>query len=154
MGKPEPRNSSSSLSDRIIPVKRRRAVPYPFVLDALAELPTETRMMFGCLAIYLGDRIVLMLRDRQQGTVDNGVWLATTEEHRDSLREEFPSMRSIDLFGKQSTGWQILPADSVDFETAALRACEMIGAGDPRIGKVPKSRRSAKSIKAKKSRAV
>lgn len=127
--------------DRISPVKRRKPVPYEFVLEALAHLPTETRTMFGCLAVYLGDKIVLILRDRRDPPADNGVWLATTEEHHESLGREFPSMRSIQLFGKRITGWQVLPADAGDFEEAALHACELIVARDPRIGKVPKSRR-------------
>jgi hypothetical protein len=43
-------------------------------------------------------------------------------------------MRSIQVFGKMVTGWQVLPADAKDFEEAALRACELVLAGDPRIG--------------------
>jgi len=73
-----------------------------------------------------------------------GIGLATTEEHHESLRREFPSMRSIAVLGKGVTSWQTLPADAPDFEEAALRACELIVAGDPRIGKVPKSRRRSK----------
>jgi hypothetical protein len=73
------------------------------------------------------------------------VWLATTEEHHESLRREFPNMRSIQAFGNKVTGWQVLPADALDFEEAALRACELIAAGDPRIGKVPGARRAAGS---------
>jgi hypothetical protein len=126
--------------ERIFPVRRRKAVPHEFVLDALADLPTETRTMFGCLAVYLGDKIVLLLRDGRDPPADNGVWLATTEEHHESLAREFPSMRSIQLFGKGITGWQVLPSDAPDFEQAALHACELIAARDPRIGKVPKSR--------------
>jgi hypothetical protein len=61
------------------------------------------------------------------------------------LRREFPSMRSIQLFGKEVTGWQVLPADAADFEEAAIRACELIIARDPRIGKVPKSRGKSKA---------
>jgi hypothetical protein len=49
-------------------------------------------------------------------------------------------MRSIQLFEKDPTNWQVLPTDAPDFEEAALRACELILARDPRIGKVPKSR--------------
>jgi hypothetical protein len=30
-------------------------------------------------------------------------------------------MRSIQVFGKMVTGWQVLPADAKDFEEAALR---------------------------------
>jgi hypothetical protein len=139
-----PRRETGFLpDDRILPVKRRKALPYPFVLEALAPLAIETRSMFGCLAVYVGDKIVLLLRDRQSETADNGVWLATTQEHHDSLRREFPHMRSIQLFGKQVTGWQVLPADAPDFEQAALLACERIVARDPRIGKVPKSRRKS-----------
>ena len=75
-------------------------------------------------------------------TEDNGVWLATTEDHHQSLRREFPNMRSIRVLGKKVTGWQVLPADARDFEEAALRACELVLAGDPRIGKVPGARRA------------
>ena len=100
MRKPRPNKASLPLDDRIFPVKQRKAIPYQFVLDALADLPTETRTMFGCLAVYLGDKIVFILRDRRDPPADNGVWLATTEEHHGSLAREFPSMRSIQLFGR------------------------------------------------------
>jgi len=102
--------------------------------------------MFGCLATYVKDKIVLILRDKLQNTADNGVWLATTEEHHESLRREFPNMRSIQVLGKPVTGWQVLPTDAPDFEESAVRACELILAGDPRIGKVPGSRRPAKKL--------
>jgi len=98
--------------------------------------------MFGCLAVYVEDKIVLVLRDKRDETADNGVWLATTEEHHESLRREFPNMRSIQVFGKEVTGWQVLPSDAPNFEEAALRACELIVARDPRIGKVPGRRRA------------
>jgi hypothetical protein len=140
---PKPRRSAPP-PDALFPVKKRRAVPYEFVLDALAPVPVETRSMFGCLAIYLAGKIVLILRDRKSGTADNGVWLATTEEHHESLGREFPNMRSIQLFGKEETGWQVLPVDAPDFEQAALRACELVIDRDRRIGKVPKSRKQSK----------
>jgi len=101
--------------------------------------------MFSCLGVYVGPKIVFALRDRPTETQDNGVWLATTVEHHDSLRLEFPNMRSIKVLGKEVTGWQLLPAGAPDFETAALRACELVIARDPRIGKIPKPRRSAPS---------
>jgi hypothetical protein len=98
------------------------------------------------------------LREKQGGSADDGVWLATTVEHHDSLRREFPNMRSIALLGREVTHWQLLPADAPDFEESALRACELIMARDPRIGKVPKSRakksKQTKTVKAgAKSRA-
>jgi hypothetical protein len=124
-------------------IQRRRTVPYEFVLDALSPISPWSRPMFGCLAVYVEDKIVLALRDKQEHPEDNGVWLATTQEQHESLHREFPNMRSIGLLGKRVTGWQVLPADSVDFEEAALRACELIVAGDLRIGKVPGTRRAS-----------
>jgi hypothetical protein len=138
------RKAGRSASENLFPVKTRKPVPYAFVLDAISQLPIETRSMFGCLAVYVGDKIVLMLREKQKQIEDNGLWLATTKEHHQTLRREFPNMRSIQLLGKEVTGWQVLPADAADFESAALRACELILARDPRIGKVPKGRRPRK----------
>jgi len=138
------RKAARSANEKLFPVKHRKPAPYAFVLDAVSRLPIETRSMFGCLAVYVGDKIVLMLRERQIQVEDNGVWLATTKEHHQSLRSEFPHMRSIQQFGREVTGWQVLPADAPDFESAALRACELILARDPRIGKVPKGRRPRK----------
>jgi hypothetical protein len=89
------------------------------------------------------EKIVLALRDKQDHAEDNGVWLATTKEHHESLRREFPNMRSIHVLRSPVTAWQVLPADEVDFEAAALRACELVVAGDPRIGKIPGAKRSA-----------
>jgi hypothetical protein len=129
---------------------KRKTVPYAFVLDALEGLLPVTRPFFGCLAVYVGPRIVLILREKSGGTGDDGVWLATTEAHHESLRREFPNMRSIGLFGRDVTHWQLLPADAPDFEESALRACELIVAGDPRIGKVPKPRRAKTTKRAKR----
>ena len=143
MSKSRRQNQLPGLDESLLP-KRRKPIPHTFVLDAIASLSPYTRPMFGCLAIYVKDKIVLILRDKPTSTVDNGVWLATTEEHHQSLRREFPNMRSIQVLGKPVTGWQVLPADAPDFETTSLRACELVLAEDPRIGKVPGTR-TAKS---------
>lgn len=119
-------------------------MPHEFVLDEIVSLSPVTRPMFGCVAVYVEDKIVLILRDKPKSTADNGVWLATAVEHHESLRREFPRMRSIRLFGKKPTQWQVLPADDPDFEAAAMRACRLILARDPRIGKVPKVRSARK----------
>lgn len=127
--------------------KPRKPAPYEFVLDALSALQPRTNPMFGCLAVYVGAKIMLVLRDKPGGR-DNGVWLATTREHHDSLRRDFPSMRSIGVLGKDVTGWQVLPAAAPDFEEAALHACELIAARDPRIGKIPGAKKKAKRARA------
>ena len=147
MSKPRRNTAFLPLDDTPFAVKQRKPVPHEFVLDAIASLSPRTHPMFGCLAVYVSDKvqdkIVLILRDKSGQTADNGVWLATTQEHHQSLRQEFPNMRSIQVLGKKVTGWQVLPADAEDFEQAALHACELVLAGDPRIGKVPGARRSS-----------
>ena len=129
--------------------KARKQVPHEFVLDALSALSPITRPMFGCLAVYVEEKIVVILREKPGYPTDNGVWLATSEEHHQSLRSEFPYMRSIGLLGKKITGWQVLPSDAPDFEESALRACDLVLARDPRIGKVPQSRRKSRTKKQK-----
>jgi hypothetical protein len=144
---------SATSADSLLPVGTRKPVPHEFVLEALASLSPYTRPMFGCLAVYVQDKIVLILRDKPTHTADNGVWLATAAEHHKSLRREFPNMRSVRIFKKPVTDWQVLPTDAPDFEAAALRACELLLAGDPRIGKVPGERRAAGSQTKKSSKA-
>jgi hypothetical protein len=122
--------------ERFVP-KTRKAVPYEFVLDTLSPLEPRTRPMFGCLAGHVAEKIVFSLQEKREPHADNGDWLATAREHHESLRREFPSMRSIRGLGKGVTGWQVLPADAPDFEDAALAACELVLARDPRIGKAP-----------------
>jgi hypothetical protein len=123
-------------------VKRRKAVPHEFVLDAIVSLSPVTHPMFSCLAVYVDDKIVFILRDKHDKSANNGVWLAISREHHADLGREFPHMRSIWILGKKMTGWQVLPVDAPDFEEAALRACELVIARDPRIGRVPRARRS------------
>lgn len=126
-----------------LPVARRKNVPHEFVLEVLASISPETRPLFSTLAVYVKNKIVFALRDKHdRAAYDNGIWLATTKEHHKSLRQNFPSMRSIRVLGKKITGWQLLPVDAPDFEESAMRACEFVLVGDPRIGKIPASRRS------------
>lgn len=95
------------------------------------------RPMFGCYAIYVDEKLVLILRERKDHPFDNGVWLATVEEFHDELKEIFPCMRSVRLLGGKRTVWQNLPVTDERFEELVLEACEMILRNDPRIGKIP-----------------
>ena len=40
--------------DALFAAKPRKVMPHAFVLEALAPLAPETRLMFGCLAVYVG----------------------------------------------------------------------------------------------------
>jgi hypothetical protein len=134
---------------------KRKSPPHPFILEALAPLQPEVRPMFSGYAVYVGDKIVAMLRDQAKSPQDNGMWLVlseTIDPASRALRKEFPSIRKIDLLGGAIHHWLILPADGPDFEAESLHACDLILARDPRIGRVPKSRRTPSPKKsAKKS---
>ena len=115
-------------------------IPFNFVLEYLSSAHIVIRPMFGCHAIYTSNKIVFILRNKKDYPKDNGVWLAPTLDHHESLKTDFPSMRSISLFGNGTSGWQNLPDDANDFEELVIKACLLILKGDRRIGKVPKPR--------------
>jgi hypothetical protein len=124
---------------------KRRSAPYPFILEALAPLEPEVRPMFSGFAVYVGEKIVLMLRDSPKQSEDNGVWLVFSETANLSdprTRQDFPSLRLINLLGGKIAHWRLIPADSPTFESEALRACELLHRHDVRFGRVPQSRRS------------
>ena len=66
---------------------KRRSAPYPFIIEALASLKPEIRPMFSGFAVYVGEKIVLMLRDSPKQREDNGVWIVFSETAR-----AFPEM--------------------------------------------------------------
>ena len=99
--------------------------------------------MFGCHALYVGEKIILILRERKDHTEDNGVWIATSSEHHASLKKEFPSLRSIQVLGEKETEWQNISAGADDFESSVIRICELIKKGDKRIGKIPKRKKKS-----------
>lgn len=125
--------------------KKRKSAPYPFLTEALAPVAPEIRPMFSGYAVYIGDKIVCMLRDSLKGPVDNGLWLVlseSTDPADTSLRKDFPSIRRIVLLGGKINHWLLIPADGPDFETESLHACNLISRRDPRIGRIPQSRQS------------
>jgi hypothetical protein len=122
-----------------------KSIPYPFILEALAPLHPEVRPMFSGHAVYIGDKIVFMLRDHQKSPQDNGLWLVFAEnfdavDTPKSLRKKFPSLRPIELLNGKIKHWLLLPSDSPNFESESLQACDLALAHDPRLGRIPKSR--------------
>jgi hypothetical protein len=126
------------------PAKPKAKAPHAFVVEALMPMNPEVRRMFSGFAVYLGDRIVCMLRDHPKSPRDNGVWLVLSDGTNPAdaeLRREFPSIRSIELLGDKIGHWLLIPSDSPGFEAEALHACDLMLRHDPRIGRIPKSRR-------------
>src|SRR5260370_1995639 len=123
--------------------KPKLRIPHTFVLEALAPLSPEVRRMFSGFAAYVGDRLVLVARPHQ---VSEGQWyLAVLAEGVDpadaSLRRDFPSIRSIQLLRNKISHLLLIPSDSADFDRAAVDACDLILSHDPRLGRIPRSRR-------------
>jgi len=118
--------------------------PHGFVLDALVSLHPEVRRMFSGFAVYIGDRIVCILRDHAKSPRDNGVWLVLSETVKPAdpvLRREFSSLRPIELLAGKIGHWLLIPSDGPAFETEALHACDLLLRRDPRLGRIPESRR-------------
>lgn len=127
----------------------KKNIPFEFIFDELSELDLHTKPMFGCQAVYEGNRILIILRDRENSPKDNGIWVAAIEGSHESLRQEFSSMRDIEMFGPGPTGWQVLPSDAADFEESCYRLCQLLNQRDPRIGKIPKTKTKKKTKKLK-----
>jgi hypothetical protein len=124
---------------------KRRSAPYPFLLEALAPLEPEVRPMFSGFAVYVGEKIVLMLRDSLKQPKDNGLWLVFSDTANladPGIRQDFPSLRLIDLLGGKIGHWRLIPADSSTFESEALHACELLLKHDVRFGRIPQSRQT------------
>ena len=119
--------------------------------------------MFGSHAIYVDEKIVFILRHREDGKTerDNGLWVVAAIEHVHSVLAEFPALRPIEMFqdvakpgpkaGKKIgvPTWNNLPETAPSFEEDALALCELVIAGDPRIGRVP-GRKKPRSEKKKR----
>jgi hypothetical protein len=127
----------------------RKNIPFDFVFDYLIQLEVTVKPMFGMFAIYVGEKIMLILRQRKNYQDTNGIWIATSKEYHKSLKKDLPSLCSISTYTNDAfeTEWQILPADSNDFETSVIKVCEFIVHGDSRIGKIPKPRQNKKANK-------
>lgn len=121
----------------------QKNIPFDFVFEYLEPLPYVVKPFFGCHAIYLGEKIMLILRDKKDHPDVNGVWLATSHESHESLREIFPSMRSVSIFndGAGETAWQMISSGAPDFESSVMELCKLVRRGDKRIGRVPKQKR-------------
>jgi len=112
------------------------SVPFDFVFDYLPANIT-VKKMFGMHYIYLGKRIMLILRKRDNEPELNGIWVATGKEHHESLKNNVPELGAFFIDNNERHGnWLFLRDDADDFEGAAIKICELIAHGDPRIGKV------------------
>jgi hypothetical protein len=100
---------------------------------------TDTAKSRGVLIeAYPGEAKVM----RSQGhvLVDEEDLARTANLADPGIRQDFPSLRLIDLLGGKIAHCRLIPADSSTFESEALHACELLLKHDGRFGRVPQSR--------------
>jgi len=118
-------------------------MPFDFILDYLLPIETTVKPFFGMFAIYYREKLLLILRERENQPGMNGIWIATNDNGAESLKKDWPVLRSIQGLrsGKAGTGWVMIPAKADDFEKCAIGICELIVHRDPRIGRIPPVRK-------------
>jgi len=121
--------------------KVRKPIPFEFVLDELSALDLHTRPMFGCTAVYIGSKIVLVLRKKEKMDADTGIWVCIPDEHVAVMKERFGMLRGVSFFEDPDSAWQVLHETDPAFEETALQFCSMIKKGTPLIGRVPKQKK-------------
>jgi hypothetical protein len=118
----------------------KKNIPFSFVFEYLLPLVPAVKPMFGLWAIYVHEKIVLILRQRPDLPGTNGVWIATSSEHHASLKIDLPAICSIAGYSSviKESEWQMIAENIDDFETSVRKVCELIVQGDERIGRWPK----------------
>ncbi len=110
-------------------------IPHDFVLRLLYPVKTTKRKMLGGYALYSGKKLLLLLRDSETAPEFNGVFVATVPEFYEELRAEIHASRmEFDLDGTRDS-WIFISEDLEDFEAKVGKACELIKAGDGRVGR-------------------
>jgi hypothetical protein len=119
--------------------KKSKKIAYDFVLDALSELGPTTRAMFGSTAVYLGERVLFILR--KKGDPDDGVWVAFDEERANDAAAALPNLKPIERLPNVRS-WRKLAENHPEFEDDVLEACRLAGERDGPLGKIPVRQKS------------
>ena len=110
-------------------------IPYDFVLNYLYPLKPEIKKMLGGYGILEKGKLLLLLRHREIYPEFNGVFVAAQPQFFDALQKEIHlSKMDFNLDGVPHS-WIFISEDLPDFEEKVRKTCEMIKAGDERIGK-------------------
>jgi len=119
--------------------KKKPQNPLLWVVDSIIEEPSYIdRAWFGCRAIYLHGRLMLVLCFGEEPW--NGLLIATDYEFHDSIRADFACVVQHPVLKK----WLYLAEASEDFETVSSEIIEAIRTADQRFGVEPKERKSRK----------
>lgn len=112
-------------------------MPYDFLLDYLPAA-IVVKPAVGMFYLYFDGKIVLIFRKVSKNPQHNGLWIAANRSNHASLKAEIPALTDF-VFDEDDAiepNWLQLSDGHDDFEEAAIRICELVSAGDFRIGKV------------------
>ncbi len=119
--------------------KKKPQNPFLWVVESIMEEPSYIdKAMFGCRAIYLHGRLVLLLTSGAEPW--NGLLIPTDHQFHESIKQDFINVVQHPVLKK----WLYLPEASEDFESAASDIVEAIRLNDHRFGVEPKERKPKK----------
>ena len=126
---------------------RQHAFDNEWIFEAFARHPSfRTKRMFGGLAAYLYDRLMLILVEptRTGRWQWHGALLGTSREHHASLMQSFPALAPHEVLGK----WLYLDSRHEEFESTMEAVALAMARNDVRLGVVaapakPRRRKSA-----------
>jgi hypothetical protein len=87
--------------------------------------------MFGCQAVYMFGKLVLVLAAKAEPW--NGLLVCTSHEFHSALIAQYPGLRPHPVLGK----WLYLAQADDSFEEAAQQLVQQVMKKDPRIGVEP-----------------
>ncbi len=91
----------------------------------------------GMYYIYWENKILLIFRHLKKNPQHNGVWISAEKEYHLSLKAEMPAITDFVFEDEKmiSHSWLQLKDEHDDFESTAIRLCELIYHRDKRIGR-------------------
>lgn len=115
--------------------KLKKQHPLLWVVDSLMEEPSYLeKSMFGCLAIYLHGKLMLVLASGEEPW--DGLLVPTGHQFHDAIQKEFSDVVQHSILKK----WLYLPEATEYFETVASDIVEAVRMNDQRFGVEPKER--------------
>ena len=109
-----------------------------WIVDAFAGRATFfTKRMFGGLAAYLHERLMLVLVEptKTGRWTWHGVLVCTDHSHHASIQSDFPALRPHRVLRK----WLYIDSAHADFEPTMAEVATRMARNDPRFGIVPRA---------------
>jgi TfoX/Sxy family transcriptional regulator of competence genes len=107
-----------------------------WLIESIMEEPSYLeKPMFGCLAVYLHGRMMLLLSEGDEPW--NGLLIPTDHRFHESIKAEFKDVVQHPVLKK----WLYLPENIEDFELVAENIVHAVHKDDERFGVEPKEKK-------------